>query len=93
MQAEAERRENVVRISAIIREGVDSLIGAAAERLRADNRLRRVTLPASDGEAIAWLHANGEVVDQRRGDVETEFEVRISDADWARFQDRRRRSG
>jgi GTP-binding protein HflX len=92
VQAEAERRENVVRISALNGEGVDRLIAAAAERLREGNRLRRVTVPASDGEAIAWLHANGEVVDQRAGDLETEFEVRISDVDWARFQNRQRRS-
>ncbi len=92
VQAEAERRENVLRISALNGEGVDSLIAAAAERLREGNRLRRVTVPASDGEAIAWLHANGEVVDQQAGDLETEFEVRISDVDWARFQNRQRRS-
>jgi GTP-binding protein HflX len=92
VQAEAERRENVVRISAIGGEGVDRLIAAAAERLSEGNRLRRVTLSASDGEAIAWLHANGEIVDQRVDDLETELEVRLSDADWARFQNRQRRS-
>jgi GTP-binding protein HflX len=92
VQAEAERRENVVRISAISGEGVDHLIAAAAERLSEGNRLRRVTLSASDGEAIAWLHANGEIVDQRVDDLETELEVRLSDGDWARFQTRQRRS-
>jgi GTP-binding protein HflX len=45
-----------------------------------------VTLPASAGEAIAWLHANGEVVDTRANELETEYEVRLSDADWARFR-------
>jgi GTP-binding protein HflX len=92
VQAEAERRENVVRISAISGEGVDQLVAAAAKRLSEGNRLRRVTLSASDGEAIAWLHANGEIVDQQVDDLETEFEVRLSDADWARFQNRQRRS-
>ena len=92
VQAEAERRENVVRISALGGEGVDGLIAWAAERLSEGNRLRHVRLSASDGEAIAWLHANGEVLDQRSEDLETEFEVRISDAAWARFQNRTRRS-
>jgi GTP-binding protein HflX len=90
--AEAERRENVVRISALSGEGMDDLIAAAADRLSEGNRLRRVTLSASDGEAIAWLHANGQIVNQRTEDLETEFEVRISDADWARFQTRQQRS-
>jgi GTP-binding protein HflX len=91
VQAEAERRENVIRISALSGEGVGALIATSAERLSEGNRLRRVTLSASDGEAIAWLHANGEVVDQRADDLETEFEVRISDTDWARFQNRQSR--
>ena len=73
-------------------EGVDDLIGTAAERLSEGNKLRKVTLSAGDGEAIAWLHANGEIVDQRDDELETEFEVRLSDADWARFQNRQRRS-
>jgi GTP-binding protein HflX len=88
IDAEAERRENVVPMSASSGEGMDRLIRAAAERLREGTRLRRVTLPSSAGEAIAWLHANGEIVDQRSEDLETEFEVRISDADWARFETR-----
>ena len=91
VQAEAGRRENVVRISALSGDGVGALIATSAERLSEGNRLRRVTLSASDGEAIAWLHANGEVVDQRADDLETEFEVRISDTDWARFQNRQSR--
>jgi GTP-binding protein HflX len=86
IDAEASRRENVIPMSAISGEGVDRLIRSAAERLSEGSRLRRVTLPSSAGEAIAWLHANGEVVDQRSEDLETEFEVRISDADWARFE-------
>ncbi len=86
IHAEAERKEDVVVISALSGEGVDVLILTAAERLRENNRVRKITLPAAAGEAIAWLHANGEVVDQRSEGLETEYEVRLSDADWARFQ-------
>jgi GTPase len=86
--AEAPRREDVVTISALSGDGVERLIAAAAERLRKGNLVRRITLPASAGEAIAWLHANGEVVAQRPAGLETEYQVRLSDADWARFQTR-----
>ncbi len=86
VQAEAERKGDVVPISAQSGEGVDTLIETAAERLRQGSKLRRVTLPVGAGEAIAWLHANGEIVDQRPDELETEYEVRLSDADWARFR-------
>jgi GTP-binding protein HflX len=86
VQTEAKRRENVVVISAFDGEGVGRMLDDAAEHLRKGAKVRKITLEASAGEAIAWLHANGEVLDQQRGDVETVFEVRLSDTDWARFR-------
>ena len=88
VRAEAGRREDVVLISALTGEGVDDLLECAATRLRKGAKVRRVTVGAGDGEAIAWLHANGEVVSRSSEGVETAFEVRLSDADWARFQAR-----
>ena len=88
VRAEALRREDVVVISALTGDGVDDLLARAGEHLRKGARLRRITLAADAGEAIAWLHAHGEVVGQHSEGMETEFEVRLSDADWARFQSR-----
>jgi GTP-binding protein HflX len=88
VRAEAARREDVILISAVSGEGLDTLLDCAATHLRKGAKVRRITLPAEAGEAIAWLHANGEIVSEERGEAETEFEVRLSDADWARFQSR-----
>ena len=88
VRAEAERREDAVVMSALSGEGVDDLLACAADHLRKGTPVRSVTLGASDGEWIAWLHAHGEVLSQRRDALETHFEVRLSDADWARFQAR-----
>jgi GTP-binding protein HflX len=89
VRAEAARREDVIVISALKGDGVDDLLQCAGEHLRKGAKVRRFTLPAAAGEAIAWLHANGEVVSQSSEGMETAFEVRLSDADWARFQSRR----
>jgi GTP-binding protein HflX len=86
--AEAARKPDVVPISAQSGEGVDLLVRTAAERLREGSKLRQFSLPSGAGEAMAWLHANGEVVDQQADEVETAYQVRLSDADWARFQTR-----
>ena len=90
VRAEAARREDVVVLSALTGEGVDDLLAAASERLRGDAKVREITLPASDGELIAWLHANGEVLSHDHEGLETSFAVRLSDTDWARFQAWRR---
>ena len=88
IRAEAERREDVVRLSALSGEGVEDLLNCVARHLRKGAPLHDVTVSAADGEAIAWLHANGEVVSQVQNGLETRFQVRLSDADWARFQAR-----
>ena len=92
LQAEAARREDVVVLSALSGEGVGRLLACAGEHLRKGAIVRRVTLDATDGEAIAWLYANGEVIDQHNEGLTTDYDVRLSDADWARFQARQGQS-
>jgi GTP-binding protein HflX len=90
VRAEAARREDVILISALTGEGMDDLLECASAKLSKGARLRTVTLGASDGESIAWLHANGRIESQRTDGIETVFEVRLSDADWARLKSRQR---
>jgi len=83
---EAARRDDVVPISALTGSGTDMLRDKAAERLRAGALLHQVTLPAGDGSRIAWLHARGDVVDQRvEGDM-IEVSVKLSPENWEKFQ-------
>jgi GTP-binding protein HflX len=90
LRAEAARRNDVAVISALSGEGTEALLADASERLRKENKVRTVTISASDGELIAWLHANGEVLSHDHEGLETRFAVRLSDLDWARFQAWRR---
>src|SRR5689334_905499 len=83
---EARRREDVVPISAISGEGIEVLRERMAECLRSGEQVHRVRLPAGAGEKIAWLHARGEVLDQKLNDDELELSVRLSPDNWARFQ-------
>ncbi len=59
-------------LSALTGEGVD---GSARRRVRRGcartPRCATITLPASDGELIAWLHANGEVLSHDHEGLET----------------------
>jgi len=93
LAAEAARRDDVMVISALTGEGTDALLAAISERLRKENKVRTVTISSSDGELIAWLHANGEVLSHDHEGLETRFAVRLSDLDWARFQAWRRQRG
>ncbi|HEX8525817.1 MAG TPA: GTPase HflX [Allosphingosinicella sp.] len=92
-RAGAVRRDNSVLISALTGEGVDELLDCASVHLRKGSNVRTIALPAGGGEGIAWLHAHGEVLAQRSDGMETELDVRLSEADWARFQSRQLKRG
>ena len=83
---EAKRREDVVPISALSGEGVDNLRDCMSEKLRSGEQVHEVRIPASDGGKIAWLHARGEVLDQRVEHDDVELSFRLSPDNWARFQ-------
>jgi GTP-binding protein HflX len=83
---EASRRSDVVPISAITGFGIEELRSAMSKRLTRDAQLHEVRVPASDGGKIAWLHARGDVIDQRTRDNDVLLQVRLSPENWARFQ-------
>ncbi len=85
VRTEAARREDVVALSALNGEGVDALLDCAVSLLREGAAVHEVVVPASEGEAIAWLHANGEVLSQEADGLALNLSVRLSGADWARF--------
>jgi GTPase len=86
LKGEALRREDAVPISAVTDEGLDLLRETMAERLRNGAQVHRIRVPAGDGGRIAWLHARGEVIDQKIDHEELELSVRLSPDNWARFQ-------
>lgn len=89
-EQEAARRENVVLVSALTGEGLAGLEEACASHLTTAHRLRTITLDASDGARLAWIHANGRVLDQQSEGDKVVVSVRMSDEDFGRFEARRR---
>ncbi|MFS8085542.1 MAG: GTPase HflX, partial [Acidobacteriota bacterium] len=84
--AEAARREDAIPVSALTGDGLERLTIRVSELLRAGSDTRDISLSASDGERLAWLHSRGQVVDQENDGETTQLKVRLSDIDWARFQ-------
>jgi GTP-binding protein HflX len=86
LDEEAVRRDDAIPISATTGEGLDSLRQRMSEKLRHGEQVHHIRLPASAGERIAWLHARGEVLDQRVESDQLELAVRLSPDNWSRFQ-------
>jgi len=84
--AEAERRDDVVPISAINGWGVDHLRDRLAQSLQQGSQVHQIRLDSSEGSRLAWLHSRGEVIDQRVDGEALKLSVRLSVENWARFQ-------
>ncbi len=64
LRTAAEAHDDCAVISAISGEGIEELLTIVADMLTSKAQVITVTLPASDGRRIAWLHAHGDVVDE-----------------------------
>lgn len=84
--AEAERRDDVVCVSAANGQGIDALRTAIGNWVGQGRRLRHLTVSASNGAAIAWLHQHGTVEAERLQDDLVHIMVRLDDKDHARFK-------
>jgi GTP-binding protein HflX len=66
-QISAHPDEVIVPLSALTGTGCDELLAAVARLLTAGARPHEFTVPVSDGQRIAWLHAHGEVMADEDG--------------------------
>jgi GTP-binding protein HflX len=85
---QATRNRDVVPISAKTGEGCDALLATFDRRLDRDLRTVPLDVPLTDGAAIAWLYAHGEVLARHDDDSDAHLTVRMSDADIGRFKSR-----
>jgi GTP-binding protein HflX len=82
------RNHDVAPVSAVTGEGCDALLALLDLRLESDREAVELDVPLSDGAAIAWLYAHGEVVDRRDDETRAHLAVRLSLADLGRFKHR-----
>jgi GTP-binding protein HflX len=81
---------NVLPISAETGFGVADMLDRIGRLLTEGARVHRITVPASDGARIAWLHAHGEVIEEREaGEGEEgplrQLDVRLTDKEFGRY--------
>jgi GTP-binding protein HflX len=82
------RNHDVVPVSAVTGEGCETLLLLLDQRLESDREAVELDVPLSDGAAIAWLYAHGEVIDRRDDETRAHLAVRLSQADLGRFKHR-----
>jgi GTP-binding protein HflX len=82
-----ERHPGSVVLSAVSGEGVDDLLTALADRLRAMFRVVELVVPYGRGDVLAALHRHGEVLSEEHEADATRVRARLHEADVPRFAD------
>jgi GTP-binding protein HflX len=81
----AERYPGSVMISALTGEGVEDLLAAIGDRLRATLRVVELVIPYDRGDLLAAVHREGEVLLEAHEEEASRVQVRVDAAGAARF--------
>jgi GTP-binding protein HflX len=82
-----DRHPQWVLVSAHTGAGIDELLAAVGEQLRALTRVVELAVPYDRGDVVAALHRHGEVLSEQHEEEATRLRVRVDAADVARFAD------
>lgn len=59
-----KREESVVALSALTGQGVDALLSRIDQKLQEKGTVIQITIPASEGEMLAWCYRQGIIVER-----------------------------
>jgi GTPase len=80
------RHPGSVAISALTGEGIDQLLEAIGDRLRAAAQVVELVIPYDRGDILAAVHREGEVLTEEHDDTSSHVRVRVDGAGAARFR-------
>lgn len=87
VEAQVSRDPNTLAVSALSGEGVDTLLNRLGDYFYAHARLYDISLDASDGRRLAWLYANGDVLERRDEGEQVHVRVRLTAQQYGRYQE------
>jgi GTPase len=83
----ADRYPGSVIVSAATGQGIDQLLEAVGDRLRALTKVVELVVPYERGDVLAAVHREGEVLVESQLDNAVRLRVRVDDAGAARFRE------
>ncbi|HWE56170.1 MAG TPA: GTPase HflX [Acidimicrobiales bacterium] len=87
LQRLVDRHPGSVSLSALTGDGIDGLLEAIGDRLRAAAEVVELAIPYDRGDVLAAVHREGEVLTEEHADDCAHVRVRVDGAGAARFRD------
>ncbi len=85
LTAIARRGQDAVLVSALTGKGCAALLAAIDAKLDVGRHLARLAVPSTEGAALAWLYAHGQVLNRQDQEQEISLTLAIDPTDLARF--------
>jgi len=82
-----EREPGAVAVSALTGQGLDGLLRALGDRLRALSKVVELTVPYERGDVLAAVHRSGEVLSEAHQEDGMTLRARLDEAEVARFRE------
>jgi GTPase len=82
----AARSSEIMLISGETGEGVEQFRQALSAHIAKSNETRKLILRAGDGAALAWLHAKGQVSNQREDADNVFVDASLNRQSWGQFE-------
>ena len=86
MERKAKFSDNIVLVSAVKEQGLDTLLLDINRILSLGHARRTYRIPCADGKAIAWLHEHGEVLAQENHEQVIEIRAELSENAVQKFE-------
>ncbi len=80
--------EKMFAVSAVKGMGIDTLLSRVARHVSQADAVCTIRIPTHDGKAMAWLHKEGEMLEQGQNGDDMLVKVRLSDDNRGRFEAR-----
>ena len=82
------QRPNKVLTSAVTGEGREQFLHLIDEKLASGSLEKNITISASSGDILAWLHSNARILTQTPIEDKIKLSVQISESKWQQLENR-----
>ncbi|WP_169569145.1 GTPase HflX [Sneathiella limimaris] len=86
IENDAKRHDEVLTMSAITGEGVDSFLEKVEALITHNQRILKVAVPHNDGASLSWIYRHGTVVGRSEDDDEVLLEVKFTPENLGRLE-------
>jgi GTP-binding protein HflX len=76
-----KREENLVAISALTGQGVDTLLSRIDQKLQEKGTVVQIEIPSSEGELLAWCYRQGVIVERQDAEEVIQLKLRLTGAE------------